>query len=108
MQPSQGNNFDMAPTRESAEKPIKTPETQPNVTHGKNFDAGIESQGKNFDMAKIAEHSQDKKFSLDSSSSSRRYINKYISNLAREDTPPTQLDAQLHVQLQLAGHALLV
>src|SRR5690625_6563354 len=108
MVPSQDKNFKMAPTGQSAEKPIKTPETQANVTHGKNFDVGIESQGKNFDMAKIAENSQDKKFSLDSSSSSSSYINKYISTRAREDTTPTQPDAQLHVQLELAGLGFLV
>src|SRR5690625_4341603 len=55
MEPSQGKNFDMAPTRESAEKPIKTPESQANVTHGKNFDVGIESQVNNVKIAKIAE-----------------------------------------------------
>ena len=107
-EPSQGKNFDMAPTRESAEIPIKTPETPANVTQGKNFDVGIESQGKNFDMAKTAENSQGKKFSLDSSSSSSSYINKYISTRAREDTTPTQPDAQLHVQLELAGLGFLV
>src|SRR5690625_7369558 len=107
MVPSQDKNFKMAPTGQSAEKPIKTPETQANVTHGKNFDVGIESQGKNFDMAKIAENSQDKKFSLDSSSSSS-YNNNYISTRERQDTTTTKPDAQLHVELELAGVGVLV